>query len=125
MSRSERVRSLEHYRNQIAALAEAGAGSVSLGFAEELYQAAVAELEQAHGEFTIAQAVEKSGRSRSWFERRLAGWAEEGLARKPGTEWLLKAATIPPRLSADPHGFDPGLSDDAILARLAEDDKAA
>lgn len=116
------VRSLPEYRSMLEPL---GQGTVPAALALEIIAAAEAEIEQAQGEFTIAQAVERSGRSRSWFERRLARWAAIGLARKPGVEWLVKAAAIPARTAQNPHGFDPSLPDAAILGALAADDRAA
>lgn len=116
------VRSLPEYRKLLEDVRE---GTIPAYLALEILAAAEAEIERAQGEFTIAQAVERSGRSRSWFERRLARWAEQGLARKPGVEWLVKAAAIPPRSVVHPHGFDPALPDAAILGALAADDRAA
>ena len=93
-----------------------GVATVEVGLVREILDAAERELEQAHGEFTLAQAVYMSGRSRRWFERRLPALTEQGLARKPGRVWLLKRAAIPARQEAG--AFDETLSADEIADRL-------
>lgn len=108
---ADRPLSLEEYRRRLA-----GVETVRRELVEEILDVAEAELDSAHGEFTISQAVAMSGRSRSWFERRLERWEERGLARKPGRDWLLKAAVIPRR--AGERGFDPRLPADEIARRL-------
>ena len=113
------MRSLQEYRDTLDKI---GAGTVSADFAREILDAAEAELEEARGEFTLAQAMEKSGRSRSYFERRMPDLAARGLARKPGREWLLKAAAIPAR---EVHGgFDPALSVNELVDALDDLDRA-
>ena len=113
---------LDEYRDRLA-----GVETVRTDLVMEIIDAAEAEIAEAHGEYTIAQAMERSGRSRSWFERRLEKWARNGLARKPGRDWLIKAAAVPGRpraASAEPaEGFDPAASDDEILRRLAAEDR--
>lgn len=108
---SDRTVSLEEYRERLE-----GVETVRRELVEEILDVAEAEIEAAHGEFTISQAVAISGNSRSWFERRLDRWAEQGLARKPGRDWLLKAAVIPRKPGK--RGFDPRLPADEIARRL-------
>lgn len=107
------MRSLDDYR---AMLERIDGGTIPAALGLEIIHTAEAELQEARGEFTVAQAMEKSGRSRSYFERRLSKWAQDGLARKPGRDWLLKAAAIPGR---DTHGgFDESLSPSEVAAAL-------
>lgn len=108
---------LERYEATLTQVGEQG--TVSVAFAREILAAAREEIEQRAGEFSVTQAVEISGRSRSWFERRLPEWQETGLARKVGALWLLKAAAIPARTEGV-HGFDPRLGAEAIGRRLDE-----
>jgi len=101
-------------------------GTVPVATVLEIIQLAEDELSQARGEFTLTQAMEMSGRSRAWFERRLPEWVQKGMARRPGRDWLIKGAVIPLRESTLPrHGFDPRLSDEQIMARLRASFKAA
>ncbi|HET7321677.1 MAG TPA: hypothetical protein VFI96_04210 [Longimicrobiaceae bacterium] len=103
------MRSLPEFRQMLERL-KGGTIPAELGL--EIIAAAEEEIEQAVGEFTLAQAMERSGKSRSYFQRRLSTWAAQGLARRPGREWLLKAAVIPRR---EVHGgFDPSLSADEV-----------
>lgn len=114
------MRSLTEYR----AMYEDMAGcTVPVERILEVIAAAEAEVEDARGEFTLAQAMEKSGRSRSYFERRVRQWAAEGLARKPGREWLLKGSVIPPRIVHG--GFDPSLSAEELVDELDRIDRLA
>lgn len=103
------LRSLQEYREDLARI---DGGTVPVAYAREILEAADAALREAEGEYTLAQAMERSGKSRSYFERRVRRWTAEGLARKPGREWLLKAAAIPPRVVHG--GFDPSLSADEV-----------
>lgn len=114
------VKFVEQYRERLE-----GVETVRVDLVHEILDVMEAELEEAHGEYTIDQAVEMSGRSRSFFERRLDDLEERGLARKPGRDWLIKAAAIPDRerKSLPGDGFDEDASDDEILRRLAEDDR--
>lgn len=100
-------------------------GTVPAELALEILDAAEQEIAHAHGEYTLAQAMAMSGRSRSWFERRLPDFEARGLARRAGRVWLLKRAAIPERATFDRDGFDPGVSDEDILRRLRERDQAA
>jgi hypothetical protein len=109
------VRSMDEYRQTLDRI---GAGTVSAEFAREILEAAEREIEARSGEFTVTQAVELSGRSRSWYERRLPDLEESGLARKVGAVWLLKAAAIPTR-RADDDGFDPLMTPEEIANRMA------
>lgn len=106
--------SLTEYRQTLERIR---AGTVSIEFAREILDAAEAEIQERSGEFTITQGVELSGRSRSWFERRLPLLVQQGLARKVGTAWLLKGAAIPAR-RAEGDEFDPMLDADEIARRL-------
>lgn len=109
------MRSLVEYRETLERI---GDGTVSTDFAREIIDAAVAEIRAAHGEYTITQAVEMSGRSRSWFERRLNDFRMYGLARQlPNGMWLLKAAALPGR-EHEGSGFDPALDVDEIARRV-------
>lgn len=102
-------------------LEKIGSGAVSIEFAREILEAAKAELAEAGGEFTITQAVELSGRSRSWFERRLPELAAAGTARQlPGGLWLLKRAAIPSRWK-EGDGLDPALDTETLAERVLED----
>jgi integrase len=109
---------LDEYRERLE-----GVETVRAELVIEILDVAEAELKEAHGEYTIAQAVERTGKSRSWFERRLETWAANGLARKPGRDWLIKAAALPNRRRPPWEGFDPAQSDDEILRQLAADDR--
>lgn len=113
---------LDEYKKRLQAIE---GGTIPVSLALEIVAAAEHEVETRAGEFTISQAVERSGKSRSWFERRLEGWREEALARQVAGVWFLKAAVIPTRAHSDPDGYDPSLSDDTILAELRADDQAA
>jgi hypothetical protein len=110
--------SLQQYREKLK-----GVETIRAELALEIIDAAEAEIEQAHGEYSLAQAVGLSGRSRSWFERRLPQWNKQGLARKVGRVWLIKRAAIPARKRAR-KGFDPKLEVDAIVQALADEDAA-
>lgn len=114
------MRSLTEYKAMLESLK---GGTVPAELALEMLAVAEEEIEQALGEYTLTQAMEKSGKSRGYFERRLEKWAAQGLARKPGREWLLKAAVVPSRVVHG--GFDPALSDADILAELARMDQVA
>lgn len=100
-------------------------GTVPAELALEILDAAEAELAHAHGEYTLTQAMAMSGRSRSWFERRLPDLEAQGLARRAGRIWLLKRAAIPERETFARGGFDPAASDEEILRRLREHDEEA
>jgi hypothetical protein len=110
------VSTLDDYRKT---LEQIGGGTVSVEFVRAVLEAADAEIEARSGEFTVTQAVEISGRSRSWFERRLRGMERDGLARQlaPHGVWLLKGAAIPSRGSVT-RGFDPRLDENTIADRL-------
>lgn len=108
------MRSLTEYRETLERI---GDGTVSVEFARGILDAAERELVQTGGELTITQAVEMSGRSRSWFERHANQLAAEGLARKLSNGmWLVKVAAA--RRASDPGAFDPGLDADSIAERL-------
>lgn len=111
---------LAEYRETLQRI---GAGTVSVDFALSVIQAAEREIATAAAEYTLTQAVARSGRSRGYFEARLARLVELGLARKPGRDWLLKAAAIPSRESAVRGPVDEGLGADEIadlvLGRVA------
>lgn len=98
-------------------------GTVPAELALEILDAAEQEIAHAHGEYTLAQAMAMSGRSRSWFERRLPDFEARGLARRAGRVWLLKRAAIPERATFDRDGFDPGVSDEDILRQLRQRDE--
>lgn len=114
------TKTLEAYRDTLERI---GTGTVSVDFAREILDVAESELEEAHGEYTLAQAIQMSGRSRSYFDRRLERWAADGLARKPGREWLIRRAVIPAPPAVTEEGFDPSTPEDEILRRLDEDDQ--
>lgn len=107
------MRSLTEYRETLERI---GSGTVSVEFAREMLDAAEREVAKTVGEYTITQAVEMSGRSRSWFERHVERFAAEGLARKLGNVWLVKGAAIPRRGETD--AFDPAMDVDSIADRL-------
>lgn len=109
---------LDEYRDT---LERVRGGTVPTGLALEILDVAEAELEHAHGEYTLAQAMEMSGRSRSYFERRLPRLAREGLARKPGREWLIRRAAIPGKPEASDEGFDPDMPVEDIVSGLLAD----
>ncbi len=114
------MRSLSEYRDMLESI---DGGTVPVAFAAEILDAAESEIHSAHGEYTLLQAMERSGRSRSYFERRIASLAARGLARKPGREWLLRAAAIPSR---EVHGgFDPSLSPNELADALDLLDRAS
>lgn len=100
-------------------------GTVPAELALEILDAAEQEIAHAHGEYTLSQAMAMSGRSRSWFERRLPDLEARGLARRVGRFWLLKRAAIPERATYSRDGFDPGVSDEDILRQLREREQAA
>jgi hypothetical protein len=81
---------LDDYRTRLD-----GVATVDVALVHEILDLAETEIEQAQGEYTLAQAVALSGRSRSYFERRLGVWAEQRVARKAGTVWLIRRAAIP------------------------------
>lgn len=113
MGKATETRSLPEYR---AMLETMKGGTVPAELALEIVQAAEDEVRLAHGELTIAQAMERSGKSRSYFERRVQRWAESGMARKPGREWLIRVAVIPSREVQG--GFDPSLSANELADAL-------
>lgn len=113
------MNSLQQYREKLE-----GVETIRAELALEIIDVAEAEIEQAHGEYSMAQAVGLSGRSRSWFERRLAAWNRQGLARRVGRVWLIKRGAIPMRQRAA-KGFDPTLEIDAIVDALADEDRVA
>lgn len=106
-------RSLQEYRDRLN-----GVATVSVELVREIIDVAEAEIETAHGEFSLSQAVGISGRSRSWFERRLPTWQIQGLARKVGRVWLLKRAIIPSRRQTARGAFDPSTPNDSIIDSL-------
>ena len=112
------METLDEYRETLERIGPQG--TVSAAFAREIVDVAEAELEEAHGEYTIAQAMEMSGRSRAYFTRRLDRLEREGLARKPGREWLIRRAAIPERLANedDGDGFEPGTPASEIADRV-------
>lgn len=115
--------SLDDYKRRLQGIE---GGTIPVSLALEIVAAAEREVETRAGELTISQAVERSGRSRSWFERRLEGWKVTGLARQMESGvWLLKAAALPDRPHSHPDGYDTALSDEDILAELRADDRAA
>jgi hypothetical protein len=102
---SAAVGKLNEYREILERI---GRGStVSREFALEIIDAAETELAAAGQEYTVGRAMEVAGRSRSWVVRRLAGWAEVGLARQldDGT-WLVKDAALPARPHVPGGGID-------------------
>src|SRR5690606_23474767 len=113
------MRSLTEYRAQLEPME---GGTVPVALALEIIHAAEAELEEARGELSIAQAMERSGRSRSYFERRLEGWAKTGDARRVGRVWLMRAAVVPGRDTAD---ADMDASPEDIVASLDRLDRAS
>lgn len=106
------TRSLAEYRKL---LEEMEGGLVPARFALDIVLAAEAELQSGAGECTVRQAMRDSGRSRSWFERRLPAWAAQGLARKDGGIWLLKRAAVPDSRGARARAY----SSDADAAEIA------
>ena len=92
-------------------------GTVPARLALEIVDAAEKELDAAHGEYTVSQAMHMSGRSRSWFERRLPEWRKQKLARRVGRVWLLKRGAIPIKRAGD-EGFDVSLSPEEVARRL-------
>jgi hypothetical protein len=99
------VGKLSEYREILERI---GRGStVSRDFALEIIEVAEAELAAATQEYTVGRATEVAGRSRSWVVRRLAAWADSGLARQldDGT-WLVKDAALPRRAHVPGGGID-------------------
>jgi hypothetical protein len=109
------VRSLDEYREWVEQMR---GGAVPAETVLEIIALAEAELLEAHGEVTLTQAVRDSGRSRSWWTRRLTSLAARRLARKSGGVWLIRAAAVPTRETNRGRGFDPDLSADEIARRL-------
>jgi len=114
------MRSLDDYR---AMLESMKGGTIPAELGLEIIAQARAEIEEAGGEFTLAQAIERSGRSRSYFERRARQWAAQGFARKPGREWLIKGVVIPSRVVHG--GFDPSLSADEVVDAIWKSTRVA
>jgi len=106
---------LDEYREKVEAIAP---GTVSTDFALEILDAAVEEVEAAESEVTLPLAMERSGRSRSYFERRLPRWAAEGLAVKRGRDWFIKVSAVPPRRADHREGYDPALPPEEIAHQL-------
>jgi hypothetical protein len=110
------MRSLTEYRRL---LEQIGDGTVSTAFAREILDVAEAKIQQAIGEYTLARAMEVSGKSRGWFRRRLPAWEQQGLARQmDGGTWLIKDAAVPRRKELPSGGVDPSLSDEEIFQRM-------
>lgn len=109
------MRSLTEYR---ALLERLRGGTVPVDTALDIIEAAEREIQLAGGEVTLRQAMLRTGRSRSWFEARLPGWQEMGLARKPGRDWLIKEAALPERREAEAGPFDEALSPEELAERV-------
>lgn len=122
MSKNAVMTPLADYRET---LERVRGGTVPATLALEILDVAEREIERVHGEHTLTDAMAMSGRSRSWFERRLPEWERQGLARRAGRIWLVKHGVIPHRELEVAAGFDPATSDDEILRRLRASDEAA
>lgn len=115
------MRSLTEYR---AMLEQLKGGTIPADLALEIVHAAEEAIEAARGELTLAQAMERSGKSRSYFERRVEDWSKQGMARKLGRTWLVRMAVVSSREQLQ-GGFDPATPDDEILAALERMDRLA
>lgn len=113
------MRSLTDYRRM---LEEIRGGTIPADLGLEIIATAEAAIESAQGELTIAQAMERSGRSRSYFERRVQHWAAQGRARRLGRVWLVSATVVPGR---EFDGSDPSASPEDIVAELDRLDRLA
>lgn len=113
------MRSLTEYR---ALLEPMKGGTVPAEFALEIIHTAEAEIEVARGELSIAQAMERSGRSRSYFDRRVPEWARTGDARQVGRVWLIRAAVVP---GSDYGGAPVDATPEDIVAELERLDRAS
>lgn len=110
------MRSLDEYRQTLEKIGE---GTVSVAFAREILDVAEKQLEQAEAQHTIQRAMEISGKSRGWFNRRLPDWERQNLARRLGGGlWLVRDVVVPRRRPLPSGGMDPSLSDDEIIRRL-------
>ena len=97
-------------------------GTVPVSYVLEMLETAEHEIEARKYAVTIPEAILKSGRSRSYFERRLKAWVEEDRAQKRGRQWFLDAEVVPQRKrrGSQDEGFDPD-ADPAEAARLLLD----
>lgn len=109
---------LREYRDKLAGLE---GGTVPTALALEIIDAGLQEVAAAETEYTLTDACALSGRSRSFFERRLAMWEAQGLARRSGRTWLLKRGTIPARrrgVLVGGRGYDPALTPEELADAL-------
>ena len=82
---------LHTYRTALEAMPSGSL--IPVEYAREVVQCAIREATA--GELTMQQAIEASGRSRSWIAKRVRGWAAQGLARQVGNAWIISPAALP------------------------------
>lgn len=107
--------SLEEYRRSLELVQ---GGTIPVALALEIIDQAEEEIETRAVALTLQEAMDVSGRSRSFFERRLAGWLRDGTARKRGGRWFIDRAVVPYRSGKPREGFDPSMPTDQIADRL-------
>lgn len=107
--------SLSDYRDRLEVM---DGGLVPVSLALDIIDQAEEEMESRLWALTIPEAMEVSGRSRSYFERRLAGWVKAGTARKRGGRWFLNREVVPSRGGRSREGFDPATPTDVLADQL-------
>jgi len=93
-------------------------GTIPVSLALEIIDQAEEEIETREIALTMQEAMERSGRSRAYFERRLARWLKDGHARKRGGRWFIAAEVVPYRSGKPGDGFDPSTPTEQIADQL-------
>ncbi len=121
-SEPQPLKTLAEYREL---LEEMRGGTVAVDYVlDEIIAAAEREIARSGVELTLSQAMSLSGRSRSYFEARLAKWQEQGLARKPGRDWLISRVVVPVRRQPGGEGLlDPDMSPEEIADILLDESR--
>lgn len=112
---TDQTHSLADYRDRLEVM---DGGLVPVSLALDIIDRAEEEIETRSLAITIPEAMDLSGRSRSYFERRLAGWVLAGSARKRGGRWFLNREVVAAPVGRRKEGFDPSTPTELIADDL-------